>query len=192
MRHTALAAQGMGIELRQLPMRGPEQLDAAFATVAEEKLAALIVVTDGVTFNQRARIAQLATAVRLPAMYEIRNFVDAGGLIAYGPSYADLARRGGSYVDRIFRGTNPADLQRADPAVSRAAKAAGQIRQTAVEGARDFHVGTLSSNYGGCDAAQEGWSCITGAQLARQVDICQLGMVRITMEIELQRCVDGP
>jgi putative tryptophan/tyrosine transport system substrate-binding protein len=110
MRHTALAAQEMGLELRQLPLRGPEELDAAFATTAAEKLAALIVVTDGVTFSQRARIAQLATAARLPAMYEIRDFVDAGGLIAYGPSYADLARRGASYVDRILRGTKPADL----------------------------------------------------------------------------------
>jgi putative ABC transport system substrate-binding protein len=110
MRHTALAAQEMGLQLRQLPLRGPEELDAAFATMVEEKVAALIVVTDGVTFNQRARIAQLATAASLPAMYEIRDFVDAGGLIAYGPSYSDLARRGASYVDRILRGTKPADL----------------------------------------------------------------------------------
>jgi putative tryptophan/tyrosine transport system substrate-binding protein len=71
---------------------------------------AVIVVTDGVTFNQRARIAQLTTETRLPAMYEIRDFIDAGGLISYGPSYADLARRGASYVDRILRGTKPADL----------------------------------------------------------------------------------
>jgi putative ABC transport system substrate-binding protein len=85
-------------------------LDTAFATIAEEKLTALIVVTDGVTFNQRARIAQLTTATRLPAMYEIRDFVDVGGLISYGPSYADLARRGASYVDRILRGSKPADL----------------------------------------------------------------------------------
>jgi putative ABC transport system substrate-binding protein len=88
----------------------PEELDTAFATIAEEKLTALIVVTDGVTFNQRARIAQLTTATRLPAMYEIRDFVDVGGLISYGPSYADLARRGASYVDRILRGSKPADL----------------------------------------------------------------------------------
>jgi putative ABC transport system substrate-binding protein len=88
----------------------PEELDTAFATIAEEKLTALIVVTDGVTFNQRARIAQLTTATRLPAMYEIRDFVDVGGLISYGPSYADLARRGANYVDRILRGSKPADL----------------------------------------------------------------------------------
>jgi putative ABC transport system substrate-binding protein len=109
-RHTVLAAQEMGIELRQFPLTGPENLDAMFATIIEEKLAALIVVTDGVTFNQRARIAQLATTARLPTMYEIRNFVDAGGLIAYGPSYADLARRGASYVDKILRGAKPSDL----------------------------------------------------------------------------------
>jgi putative tryptophan/tyrosine transport system substrate-binding protein len=110
MRHTALAAQEMGLDLRRLAVGGPEELDTAFATIAEEKLTALIVVTDGVTFNQRARIAQLTTATRLPAMYEIRDFVDVGGLISYGPSYADLARRGASYVDRILRGSKPADL----------------------------------------------------------------------------------
>ena len=110
MRHTALAAQEMGLDLRRLAMRGPEELDTVFATIAEEKLTALIVVTDGVTFHQRARIAQLTTATRLPAMYEIRDFVDVGGLISYGPSYADLARRGASYVDRILRGSKPADL----------------------------------------------------------------------------------
>jgi putative tryptophan/tyrosine transport system substrate-binding protein len=110
MRHTALAAQEMGLDLRRLAVGGPEELDTAFATIAEEKLTALIVVTDGVTFNRRARIAQLTTATRLPAMYEIRDFVDVGGLISYGPSYADLARRGASYVDRILRGSKPADL----------------------------------------------------------------------------------
>jgi putative ABC transport system substrate-binding protein len=110
MRHTALAAQEIGLDLRRLAVGAPEELDTAFATIAEEKLTALIVVTDGVTFNQRARIAQLTTATRLPAMYEIRDFVDVGGLISYGPSYADLARRGASYVDRILRGSKPADL----------------------------------------------------------------------------------
>jgi putative ABC transport system substrate-binding protein len=110
MRHTALAAQEIGLDLRRLAVGAPEELDTAFATIAEERLTALIVVTDGVTFNQRARIAQLTTATRLPAMYEIRDFVDVGGLISYGPSYADLARRGASYVDRILRGSKPADL----------------------------------------------------------------------------------
>lgn len=110
MRHTALAAQKMGLDLHRLAVRGPEEVETVFATIAGERLMAVVVVTDGVTFNQRARIAQLTTEARLPAMYEIRDFFDAGGLISYGPSYADLARRGASYVDRILRGTKPADL----------------------------------------------------------------------------------
>jgi putative ABC transport system substrate-binding protein len=60
--------------------------------------------------DQRARIAELATRQRLPAMYEIRNFVDAGGLVSYGPDLQDMYRRAATYVDRIFRGTKPGDL----------------------------------------------------------------------------------
>jgi putative tryptophan/tyrosine transport system substrate-binding protein len=110
MRHTADAAGGMEIELRPFPVSVPEALDAALGSIADAKVSALIVVTDGVTFIQRAHIARWATAAQLPTMFENRNFVDAGGLIAYGPSYADLARRGATYVDRILAGAKPADL----------------------------------------------------------------------------------
>jgi len=110
MRETTLAAQDMGIELHEFPLTDPDKLETLFASIVAEKPGALIVVTDGITFNQRRHIAVLATAARLPAMYEIRNFVEVGGLMAYGPSYADLARRGASYVDRILRGVKPDDL----------------------------------------------------------------------------------
>jgi putative tryptophan/tyrosine transport system substrate-binding protein len=110
LRYARLAAQGAGIELRQIHLRRPEELEEAFAMIAREKLEALAVVTDGVTFNQRDRIARMANAARLPAIYETRNFVDPGGLMAYGPSYADLARRAAGYVDRILHGARPAEL----------------------------------------------------------------------------------
>jgi putative ABC transport system substrate-binding protein len=85
-------------------------LDPTLQRLSDEKLPAVIVVTDGITFIRRAHIAQWAATARIPAMYENRNFTDAGGLIAYGPSYSDLARRGATYVDRILAGANPADL----------------------------------------------------------------------------------
>src|SRR5207245_3088882 len=78
---------------------------------------AVIVVTDGISYNQRARIAELATAARLPLMCEVRYFADAGALMAYGPSYADLARRAAGYVDRILRGAKPAELPVEQPTV---------------------------------------------------------------------------
>jgi putative ABC transport system substrate-binding protein len=110
MDHTLVAAHEIGVELRPFPVSGPEALDEALAAIAEDKPGGVIVFTDGVTFVQRARLARWATAARLPTMYENRIFVDAGGLIAYGPSYTDLARRGATYVDRIFAGVKPADL----------------------------------------------------------------------------------
>ena len=110
LRYATMAAQGTGIDLREIRLHRPEELEEAFALVAREKLEALAVVTEGVTFSQRDRIARMANAARLPAIYETRNFVDSGGLMAYGPSYADLARRAASYVDRILHGARPAEL----------------------------------------------------------------------------------
>jgi len=98
-------------------MRNPEDLPGAFATASREHLDALVVMTDGVTFNQRSRIAELAIAAQLPIMCELRNFADAGALMAYGPSFADLARRAAGYVDRILKGAKPAELPVEQPTV---------------------------------------------------------------------------
>jgi putative ABC transport system substrate-binding protein len=110
LRHTELAAHDMGIEVRRFAVSSPDTLDPTLQSIADEQLQAIIVVTDGVTYIQRAHIAQWAAAARIIAMYENRNFIDSGGLIAYGPSYSDLARRGATYVHRIIAGVNPADL----------------------------------------------------------------------------------
>jgi len=104
------AARTLGLQLRRLEIRGPQALTEAFATLTRERLQALAVVTDGVTFNQRGRIAELAIERRVPLMCEVREFVVAGCLVAYGPSYGDLARRAAFYVDRILKGAKPADL----------------------------------------------------------------------------------
>ena len=79
-------------------------------TIRREHLQALVVVTDGLTFNQRGRIADLAVKNHVPTMCEVREFVVTGCLVAYGPSYDALARRAAVYVDKILKGAKPADL----------------------------------------------------------------------------------
>jgi putative ABC transport system substrate-binding protein len=85
-------------------------LDKAFATMTRERTGAVLVLADPMTFFHRTRLASLAAQRRLPAMYGVRGHVDAGGLMSYWAHQADLYRRVGSYVDRIVRGANPADL----------------------------------------------------------------------------------
>ena len=104
------AARPLGLQLRRLELRGAQALTEAFAILTRERLQALVVVSDGVTFNQRGRIAELAIERRVPLICEVREFVVAGCLVAYGPSYGDLGRRAAFYVDRILKGAKPAEL----------------------------------------------------------------------------------
>jgi putative ABC transport system substrate-binding protein len=87
----------------------PTSPGAGTATT-RERLQAVVVVTDGVTFNQRARIAELAIQTHVPLMCEVREFVLNGCLMSYGPNYGDLARRAAFYVEKILKGATPADL----------------------------------------------------------------------------------
>ena len=111
----AAAARVLEVKLHSLALRNPQELDSVFSAAAHDGLQALVVVTDGVLFSQRARIAELAAQGRLPVIYDSRDFAEAGGLIAYGPSYSDLAIRAATYVNRILKGTKPADLPVAQP-----------------------------------------------------------------------------
>src|SRR5258706_3645636 len=104
------AGQILGLKLRRLTVHEEQGLTEVFASLTQVRLPVLVVVTDGVTLNQRARIADLAMQRRVPLMCEVREFVVAGCLVAYGPSYGDLARRAAVYVDRILKGAKPADL----------------------------------------------------------------------------------
>jgi len=114
---TEKAAAQLGVRLQHLPMRSPDDLAGAFDSASRAHLDALVVMTDGLTFNQRGHIAELAIAAHLPLIGELRNFADAGALMAYGPSFADLARRAAGYVDRILRGAKPAELPVEQPTV---------------------------------------------------------------------------
>jgi putative tryptophan/tyrosine transport system substrate-binding protein len=94
------AAQAMSLQLHP----------TAFTAVKRATSQALIVLTDPILFSQRKRIVDLANATRLPAVYFFQGFPEAGGLMSYGPSDADLFRRAAGYVDRILKGAKPRDL----------------------------------------------------------------------------------
>jgi putative ABC transport system substrate-binding protein len=103
-------ARVLRIQLYPLQVHHPDELDGAFATMTGEGAEACITLADAVLWNHRTRVVALAAQHRLPAMFPEREFADAGGLIAYGPSVPDGFRRAAVYVDRILKGTKPADL----------------------------------------------------------------------------------
>jgi putative tryptophan/tyrosine transport system substrate-binding protein len=103
-------ARELGVQLRVLKADGPDGLKTAFATMASERAGALMVLTDIMFITHRRAIVELAARHRLPAVYGEREFVDAGGLMFYGASLADMYRRAAFYVDRILKGARPADL----------------------------------------------------------------------------------
>jgi ABC-type uncharacterized transport system substrate-binding protein len=104
------AARSLGLQLQLLEAREPNQSEGAFAAMAKDRVEALLVVTDSMFIFQRARLADLAVKNRLPAMFGVREFVDAGGLMSYGVSVPDLMRRAATFVDKILKGAEPADL----------------------------------------------------------------------------------
>ena len=104
------AARTLGVTVRPLGVQEPEELDQAFAAMTQERPDALLVVSDLLTMLHRKRIIEFTAQHRMPAMYEVRGFVDAGGLISYGQNFDDSERRAALYVDRILKGAKPAEL----------------------------------------------------------------------------------
>ncbi len=109
-RETETAARTLGVHLGLVAVQGPDELDRAFFTIAGERADALIVFPSPMLFNERKRIVDLAAKHRLPSMAMGREFVELGGLIAYGANIADLNRRAATYVDKILKGAKPSDL----------------------------------------------------------------------------------
>jgi putative ABC transport system substrate-binding protein len=109
-RETESAARRLGITLQSLPVRGREEIAPAFAAMVQERVEGFVLVTDPLTWATRQEVVQLATKNRLPAVYELREYVDAGGLASYGPSLVELSRRTAFYVDKILKGVKPGDL----------------------------------------------------------------------------------
>ena len=103
-----LAARALGIELQILTVRDPTDLEGALSSA--QAAGALLVVDDAVFTAQRSKIAELAMKIGLPTMSGLRETVDAGGLMAYGPHYGDLYHRAATHVHKILKGAKPADL----------------------------------------------------------------------------------
>jgi ABC-type uncharacterized transport system substrate-binding protein len=105
-----VAARRLGVRLHVVEVQGPADLERAFANMTRARVGALTVLPHVMFLIERARLVDLAAQSRLPAVYPLRDFVDAGGLMAYGADDADLFRRAATYVDKILKGAKPDDL----------------------------------------------------------------------------------
>lgn len=105
-----VAAAALGLQLQFVEARGPSDIDKAFSEITGARAEAVTVLVSGMLLGERSRLVDLAARNRLPVVYTFRELADAGGLMSYGTSLADLFRRAASYVDRILKGAKPADL----------------------------------------------------------------------------------
>ena len=104
------AARQLHVDVHSAAVRTSADFDRAFAEIRAQHPGALVMLADRVFLHNRKRIVDFAEQNRLPAVYAYRELVDAGGLMSFGPNYADMHRRAASYVDRILRGARPGDL----------------------------------------------------------------------------------
>src|SRR5262245_21781271 len=105
-----LGGRALGRSIALVEARDEREIEAAFATLAQRRTAALLVASDPFFFSRREQIVALAARYRLPAIYEWREFAEAGGLASYGTNLADGYRIAGNYVGRILKGEKPTDL----------------------------------------------------------------------------------
>jgi ABC-type uncharacterized transport system substrate-binding protein len=111
LRAAEVAAQSLGIQLQSLELRNPPyDFEGAIGVAVRERAQALVVLSSANFLPKRAQIAELAVKHRLPAIFLFREYVEAGGLMAYGANLNDMYQRAASDVDRILKGTKPADL----------------------------------------------------------------------------------
>jgi ABC-type uncharacterized transport system substrate-binding protein len=109
------ATAALGVQLQPVEVRGPQDLDGALATVKEARPDGLIIVPDRFLLTYRASIVHFLAEQRLPGMFPFRQFVEEGGLLAYGPDYTDMYRHAATYVAKILKGTKPANLPMEQP-----------------------------------------------------------------------------
>jgi len=110
LKRAEVAAQALGVRLQSVEARGPADLGRAFSEMTRARADALTVFGTPMFFVERRRLVELTATNRMPAVYPLRGFVDAGGLVSYGPNNADLFRRAATYVDKILKGAKPGDL----------------------------------------------------------------------------------
>jgi putative tryptophan/tyrosine transport system substrate-binding protein len=109
------AARVLGMRLQFVEVRGPGDFERAFSDMTRARAGALTVLGSSMLINERGHVVSLAATNRLPAVYGLREYVDAGGLMSYGPNNVDLFRRAATYVDKILKGTKPGDLSVEQP-----------------------------------------------------------------------------
>jgi putative tryptophan/tyrosine transport system substrate-binding protein len=107
---TQVAARTFGVRLQPLEVRHPDAFAPAFAAIRQERTGGLIVLSDALTVRYRTQLVELAAEHQLPTIYEFREFVEVGGLMAYGPRLRTLFQRAAFYVDRLLKGDKPANL----------------------------------------------------------------------------------
>ena len=105
-----VAARVLGVGLQFVEARGPNDFDKAFSEMTRARAGAVTVLGSGMFFNERRRLVALAAKNRLPAVYPVREFVEAGGLMTYAANLTEQFRRAAAYVDKILKGAKPADL----------------------------------------------------------------------------------
>ncbi|TMH53998.1 MAG: ABC transporter substrate-binding protein [Betaproteobacteria bacterium] len=116
LKRAEVAGRDLHLPLQFVEARGPADFARAFSDMSIARADALTVLASNMFVSERRRLVDLAAAKRLPAVYSARELVDAGGLMSYGANLADLNRRAATYVDRILKGTKPADLPVEQPA----------------------------------------------------------------------------
>jgi len=109
LREVETASQTLGLRWQAVAVRRPDELAGAFEAIGAESNG-ILVLEDSMLVSHRSRIVESVSRTRLPAMYAFRQFVDAGGLMSYGPNIPDSFRRAAVYVDKILKGAKPADL----------------------------------------------------------------------------------
>jgi len=110
MQELQATARVLGLHIEQVAIRGARGFEQAFAEISRLRSDGLIVFPDPLTFSSQATITAFALRARIASLYGAMEFVEAGGLMSYGPSYPEMFRRGARYVDRILKGAKPADL----------------------------------------------------------------------------------
>jgi len=109
-KETQVSAEALHLKLEPVEVKAIEEFETAFARIARQRPGAVVMLADRFLLANRARIVDFAVERRLPVMYPYREFVDGGGFASYGANYPDMFRRAATYVDKILKGTKPADL----------------------------------------------------------------------------------
>ena len=103
-------ARSLGIALLSVPLKRAEELEPAFAGMAQDRANGVVVFPNSITSSNGKQIADLAIKHRMPGVYAASELAEAGGLLSYGPLYADNYRRAAAFVDKVLKGAKPADM----------------------------------------------------------------------------------